>query len=128
MWPTTIVKLAASGTPQILVNARLSERSFRGWQRLGRVARSVFGRIPLCLAQSTQDAERYQALGAPRVVVTGNLKLDAPAPDVDADALATFRKATVGRVVWVAASTHEGEETVVAEVPIARCVADFPMC
>jgi 3-deoxy-D-manno-octulosonic-acid transferase len=70
----------------------------------------------LCLAQSAQDARRYETLGAPRVVVTGNLKLDAPAPDVDADALAVFRQATAGRVVWVAASTHEGEETIAAEV------------
>lgn len=115
LWPTTIVRLAASGTPQILVNARLSERSFRGWQRAGGVARSVFARIPLCLAQSAQDAGRYEALGAPRVVVTGNLKFDAPAPNVDTEALAEFQKAAIDRTVWVAASTHDGEETIAAE-------------
>jgi 3-deoxy-D-manno-octulosonic-acid transferase len=115
LWPTTIFKLSSSGIPQILVNARLSERSYRGWRRFSGIARSVFGRIPLCLAQSAQDAERYRALGAPRVVVTGNLKFDAPAPDVDASVLAGFRKAVSERPVWVAASTHEGEETIIAE-------------
>jgi len=115
LWPTAIVKLSASRIPQVLVNARLSQRSYGGWRRFSGVARSLFGRIPLCLAQSAKDADRYRALGAPRVVVTGNLKFDVPAPNVDAKALALFRAATAERPVWVAASTHDGEETVVAE-------------
>jgi len=121
LWPTTIFKLSNAGIPQVLVNARLSERSFRGWQRFGGVARSVFGRIPLCLAQSGQDGERYAALGSPRVLVTGNLKFDAPVPDVEAGALAEFRKAVGTRPVWVAASTHEGEEVILADVHRSLC-------
>ncbi len=115
LWPTTIVKLAAAGIPQVFVNARLSERSFKGWCRLGGVARSIFGRIPLCLAQSGRDAQRFTALGMPRVEVTGNLKFDAPAPSVDAEDLALFRRAVEGRPIWVAASTHPGEEAIIAE-------------
>ena len=115
LWPTTIARLSAAGIPQILVNARLSERSYRGWNRFGGIARSVFGRIALCLAQTSQDGERYQALGARRVIVTGNLKFDAPAPDVDPAKLDEFRKLVAGRPVWVAASTHPGEETIVGE-------------
>jgi 3-deoxy-D-manno-octulosonic-acid transferase len=116
LWPTTIARLSAAGIPQILVNARLSERSYRGWQRFQSIARTVFGRISLCLAQTRQDAERYEALGAPRVVVTGNLKFDAPAPDVDRKNLEEFRQSVAERPVWVAASTHPGEETIIAEV------------
>ena len=115
LWPTAIAKLSASRIPQVLVNARLSLRSYGGWRRFSGVARSVFGRISLCLAQSAKDAERYKVLGAPRVVVTGNLKFDVPAPNVDLEALVLFRVATAERPVWVAASTHDGEETVVAE-------------
>jgi len=115
LWPTTIVQLSRAGIPQILVNARLSERSYRGWRRFAGIARSVFGRIPLCLAQSAKDADRYRALGTPKVVVTGNLKFDAPPPDVDPSVLAGFRAAIDDRPVWVAASTHEGEEAIVAE-------------
>lgn len=115
LWPTTIVRLAATGIPQILVNARLSERSFRGWRRLGGVAHAILGRIPLCLAQSAQDAERYAALGVPRVEVIGNLKFDAPAPEADARILEEFRRMVGGRPIWVAASTHAGEEAIVAE-------------
>jgi len=115
LWPTTILRLAAAGIPQVLVNARLSERSFRGWRRFGGVARSILGRIPLCLAQSAQDAERYAALGVPRVEITGNLKFDTPPPEVDAQALAAFRAAAGDRPIWVAASTHSGEEAAVGE-------------
>jgi 3-deoxy-D-manno-octulosonic-acid transferase len=121
LWPTTIVQLSKAGIPQILVNARLSERSYRGWRRFAGIARSVLGRIPLCLAQSAKDAERYRALGTPKVVVTGTLKFDAPAPDVDPAVLAGFRVAIADRPVWVAASTHEGEETVVAEAHRSLC-------
>jgi 3-deoxy-D-manno-octulosonic-acid transferase len=115
LWPTTIVQLSRAGIPQVLVNARLSERSYRGWQRFGGIARSVLGRIALCLAQSAKDAERYRALGTPKVVVTGNLKFDAPAPDADASLLSGFRSMIGDRPVWVAASTHDGEEAIAAE-------------
>lgn len=115
LWPTTISKLAAANVPVVLVNARLSERSFRTWSRLGGVARSILGRISLCLAQTAQDAERYASLNVSRVVVTGNLKFDTPAPEVEAAALDAFRAAVGDRPVWVAASTHSGEEAAVGE-------------
>jgi len=115
LWPTTIGRLSNAGIPQVLVNARLSERSFKGWQRFSGVARPVFGRLTLCLAQTEADGARYKALGAPDVVVTGNLKLAAPPPAADPAAVADFRQAIGVRPVWVAASTHEGEETMIAE-------------
>lgn len=114
IWPVTIMELAAAGIPQILINARLSAKSFLGWQRLGSVARSLFGKISLCLAQSARDAERFRTLGVPDVIEPGNLKFDAAAPAADAAALAAFRDTIRGRSVWLAASTHEGEEERVA--------------
>ena len=114
LWPATIMKLAALGIPQILVNARLSPRSFAGWHRFPRIARALFSRIGLCLAQSEKDGERYRALGVPAVTVTGNLKFDAPAPAADPAAVAAFRAVIGNRPTWVAASTHAGEEEAVA--------------
>jgi len=114
LWPVTIVKLAGAGIPQILVNARMSERSFRGWNRFGGVARSLFSRIGLCLARTEEDGERYRSLGVPQVAVTGNLKFDVPAPAADPAAVAAFQALLGNRPVWVAASTHEGEEEIVA--------------
>jgi 3-deoxy-D-manno-octulosonic-acid transferase len=113
LWPTTIMKLAAASVPQIMVNARMSERSFAGWRRSPRVARRLFSRIALCLAQSEKDGDRYRALGVQKVVFTGNLKFDVPPPPVDAKALAAFRESVGTRPLWIAASTHPGEEAII---------------
>ena len=69
----------------------------------------------MCLAQSATDAERYAELGAPRVSMTGNLKLDVPAPPADADELAAIATAIGGRPIIAAASTHPGEEAMVID-------------
>jgi 3-deoxy-D-manno-octulosonic-acid transferase len=114
LWPATMMQLGAFGVPQVLVNARLSERSYRGWQRFGSGARALFSRIDLCLAQSDGDGERYRGLGARAVEVTGNLKFDAPPLAADLDEFATFHRSIGKRPVWIAASTQEGEEEIAA--------------
>ena len=113
LWPTIVRRLAAAGTPLVLVNARLSERSYRGWKRFAGFAGSLFRRITLCLAQSAGDAERFRALGARDVRISGNLKFDVPPLAADPAALMQLNSAVGGRPVWVAASTHEGEEEIV---------------
>lgn len=116
IWPVTILALAERGIPQARVNAHMSERSERGWRRFGALSRALFGRLDACLAQSEADAARYRALGARSVTVTGNIKFDVPPPVVDAAALARFRSEVGGRPLWVAASTHAGEEAAAAWV------------
>jgi 3-deoxy-D-manno-octulosonic-acid transferase len=122
LWPTMLTEIRRRGVPLVLINARMSERSFRSWRRLAPLARSVMDRLELCLAQSPSDAERLRALGAPRVVVSGNLKFDVPAPPADESAVAAMRAAVAGRFVFVAASTHAGEETpvIAAHAEVAR--------
>ena len=115
LWPTTIRKLAERGTPLAVVNAKLSERSFRNWRRFAGFAGTVFPKISLCLAQSESDAARFTSLGAPDVRNIGNLKFDVPVLEADSDALASLTAAIAKRPAWVAASTHEGEEEIVAE-------------
>ncbi|MDK9698515.1 MAG: 3-deoxy-D-manno-octulosonic acid transferase, partial [Siculibacillus sp.] len=114
IWPATIHALAARGVPQVLVNARISERSARRWKRLDGLPRALFGRLALSLAQSEADGARLFALGAPRVVVTGNLKFDGRPLPVDEVELARLGAAIDGRPTWVAASTHAGEEAITA--------------
>ncbi len=115
IWPQAIMSLAGHGIPLVIANARLSERSFKGWRRYPSIAAAMFSRVALCLAQSARDGERYRLLGAPRVVVTGNLKFDSPPPASTPEAVAALREAIGSRPVWVAASTHPGEEELVAE-------------
>jgi 3-deoxy-D-manno-octulosonic-acid transferase len=116
LWPNMIDAAAARGTPIILVNARLSERSFRRWLKAPRAIGDLLSRIDLCLAQTQEDAGRLVHLGAPRVQVAGNLKYDASAPPAPAGQLATISALIGSRPVWVAASTHEGEERIAMEV------------
>jgi len=111
LWPNLIIAGAERNIPLILVNGRVSERSFNRWRFAPRAITALLSRFDLCLAQSTANATRYAALGAPRISTTGNLKLDAPAPPADADKLAALKSATAGRTIIAATSTHAGEET-----------------
>ncbi len=115
LWPNLIVETTRRGTPLVLVNARLSQRSFERWRLFRGTARDLLSRIDLCLAQSAEDARRLVDLGAPRVHVTGNLKFDVPPPPADPAALAALERATQGRAIMLAASTHSGEEAAVVE-------------
>ncbi len=113
LWPNLIVTCADRRIPMILVNGRLSERSFGRWRLLPSTIAALLGRFDICLAQSAGDAERYTQLGAPHVTRTGNLKLDAPAPPVDQPTLHRFNALIGLRPVIAAASTHPGEETAI---------------
>jgi 3-deoxy-D-manno-octulosonic-acid transferase len=125
LWPVTLQRLAARGIPLVVSNGRMSERSFRGWSRVPSVARAVFGRIGLCLAQSDADAERFAALGAGRVATAGNIKFDAPVPEAARPVAAALAAATAKRPVWLAASTHPGEDEVVIDA-FERLAARVP--
>ena len=116
IWPTSVQALAARSIPQVLVNARISARSARRWGRFDGLGAALFGRLALILAQTPGDGERLAGLGAARVEVTGNLKFDGRPLAVDAAELACLTSAFAGRPTWVAASTHAGEESRVAEV------------
>jgi 3-deoxy-D-manno-octulosonic-acid transferase len=102
--------------PLVLVNGRMSDRSFQRWQKLPGIIRSLLERFALCLAQTPDDAERLARLGAPRVVMTGNLKFDAPPPPADPRVVAHLSGLIAGRPVWLAASTHPGEESAILAV------------
>jgi 3-deoxy-D-manno-octulosonic-acid transferase len=127
LWPNFIVEAVRVRTPIVLVNARLSERSYRRWTRLSGFIGALLGRVDLCLAQSQGDGERFARLGVRDVRLVGNLKYDALPPPADRQELASLSGRVSGRQVWIAASTHEGEETVVAEAHaiLARTFPDL---
>lgn len=118
LWPNTLRICAERSIPVVLANARLSERSARGYARFPGVVGPMLGRIGAIAAQARPDADRFLALGVPgeRVQVTGSLKFDVPLPaSLREQAEALRRQWGVDRSVWVAASTHEGEEKRVLE-------------
>jgi 3-deoxy-D-manno-octulosonic-acid transferase len=116
IWPNTLMEIEKLSIPVILVNARMSERSFRRWHYLPQSAKKVLSTFSLCLAQGMLDGERLVRLGAPRVSVTGNMKYDVPPPPSDPHMLASLSGLVAGRPVWLAASTHPGEEEMIAAV------------
>lgn len=125
LWPNLIMEVGNRRVPLVLVNARMSPRSFAQWSRLPRSVRALLSRVDLCLAQAPGDAERLASLGAPRVEAIGNLKFDAPPPPADLVAFDALRTASAGRQVFVAASTHPGEDEFVIEAH-QRLVKEMP--
>ncbi|MFD1704394.1 3-deoxy-D-manno-octulosonic acid transferase [Methylopila henanensis] len=118
IWPNLLRRARTLGAPLVLVNGRMSERSFVRWRRARRTIGALIDHFDLCLVQSQGDASRFVDLGARRVENVGNLKFDAAPPGADASALAALRAMTRGRPVFVAASTHPGEDAAVARAHV----------
>ncbi|HEU4804387.1 MAG TPA: 3-deoxy-D-manno-octulosonic acid transferase [Nitrobacter sp.] len=112
LWPNLILAGGARRLPMVLINGRMSHRSFPRWRRLSGTIAALLNRFDVCLVQSEIDAERFTALGSRNVVTTGNLKLDVRAPPADEARLERLLFVTRGRPVVVAASTHPGEEEI----------------
>jgi 3-deoxy-D-manno-octulosonic-acid transferase len=116
VWPNLVAGCARAGIPLFLVNARLSARSLRGYQRAPSLAAPMFAALTGVAAQTSADAQRLARAGARHVAVTGNVKFDAAVPAA-ALAFAHTLRARIGadRPVWIAASTREGEETLLLD-------------
>ncbi len=113
LWPNLFRQCAQRNIPVLITNARLSARSAKGYGKLGALVRDTLGDINLIAAQGEGDAARFRELGAPsdRVAVMGNLKFDQRIPgDLEDRAEVLRRELGASRPVWVAASTHEGED------------------
>jgi 3-deoxy-D-manno-octulosonic-acid transferase len=111
LWPNLFHALAARKLPLTVANARLSPRSFAGYSRVRGFAARTLANCSVIAAQSSADAERFRALGATRVSVMGNIKFDLSVPASQVEAGRDLRvKLGQDRPVWVAASTHPGEE------------------
>ena len=119
IWPNLLRVCQSRGVPVALVNGRVSDRSYRGYAFFRGFMAEALGRFSFIAAQSDEDARRFRALGAPaeKVSVMGNLKFDLPPPAGPA-AAAELRERVLAapeRPVWIAASTHAGEEELALE-------------
>lgn len=121
VWPNLILETSKRSIPLVLVNARMSPRSIKRWRKNARIGRVLFSRFSVILAQNPAIASTMKRLGSPNVSVVGNLKIDAPAPPVDQVRLAEMRSAIGNRPVFLASSTHPGEDSIIASAhQIAR--------
>ncbi len=116
LWPNLVLETKRRRVPMLMVNGRMSDRSLAGWRRWPSLIRPLLQAFALILAQGEADAARFRALGAGSVLVTGTLKYDAarlPADDAELERMSAMLE---GRPRWLAASTHEGEESIAADV------------
>ncbi|MGJ0534235.1 3-deoxy-D-manno-octulosonic acid transferase [Methylocystis sp.] len=118
LWPNIVAAVRARGAPLVLANARISHKSAERWRAVPGAAKSVFGAVDLCLAQDSDNAARFLALGARCVRIAGNLKFDVPPPPADSAKLAAFNGAIGARPAWAAVSTHPGEEDLVLDAHV----------
>jgi 3-deoxy-D-manno-octulosonic-acid transferase len=115
IWPNLFVEIGRRKIPLLIINARLSERSLRGYRAIASLLKIAFKSITQVLAQSDLDLQRYQNLGitSAQGQVSGNLKFDIEiASPYEAQAM-QWRKGWGSRPVWIAASTHQDEEALV---------------
>lgn len=116
LWPNLLCTVKARGIPALLLNARMSQKSFASWRRVPAVAAAVLGSFVCCLAQNEAEAARLRVLGAKDVRISANLKYAAPPlPDNEA-ARAEIASALNNRPCVLWASTHPGEEDIAADV------------
>lgn len=125
LWPNLLAGCQARGIPMMLINARISDGSLKAWRRAPAMAHAVLANFSRIHARGREDADRLRSLGAKGVSSPGDLKFAAPALPAEPSMLARLRWQCGDRPVWVAASTHPGEEAEVAAAH-ALIAADHP--
>lgn len=115
IWPNLARACARRGVPLYLVNARLSEKSFARYQRVGGLIRGTLRMLRAIAAQTEDDASRFRTLGAEKITVTGNLKFDVSAPAALTERGTQLRARWGARQVLLAASTRDGEEALLID-------------
>ena len=115
LWPNLVTETDRAGTPLLLLNGRMSLRSFRGWQRLPGFIGPLLACFELCLAQDDVQADRFRRLGAAAATSVGDLKTAAAPLPCDEGELARIAADAGNRPLWLAASTHAGEEEAAAD-------------
>ena len=113
-WPCILSEVEKRSIPAMLMNARISTKSWRGWRRAPWMIRRILATFDLCMAQTEFDAERLRGLGATCVTCPGNLKFAADPLPADPNALAELESAMAARPRWLAFSTHSGEEEIIS--------------
>lgn len=112
LWPNLLDGIAKRSVPAVMLNARMSGRSAARWARAQGTLQSMMAVFQTVLPASKAEAEKLTSLGIRQLGPAGNIKYAAPPPPADADAVEALATALGDRPVWLAASTHEGEEEI----------------
>lgn len=116
LWPNKIFILSLKKIPQIVVNATMSENSFKSWRKFSKLTNILFSKINLILTQNQNSLQKYRSLGAKQIIVTGNLKSEAKPYIKEENLLAKLQEITKDRIFISAISTHNGEDELILEI------------
>ena len=116
LWPNMLHDLRERSIPAILLNGRMTDKSFRQWYRVRPWAKEILSTFSLCLTQTEAERGRFVTLGAKPVRCIGNLKYAAQPLPFDAATLESLRSTIGLRDIWMMSSTHRGEEEIAADV------------
>jgi 3-deoxy-D-manno-octulosonic-acid transferase len=115
IWPNLLLETKERGVPIVLINGRISKTTYNRWRRFKSFSRPLFSCFDLVLAQNASLGRQFMRLGAGESIAVGNLKADAPPPPADIEGRPALEAAIGGRPVFLASSTHPGEDELVAE-------------
>jgi 3-deoxy-D-manno-octulosonic-acid transferase len=124
-WPNLVLEPSRRNIPLVLINGRVSPKAFRGWKRFPWVIRELLSGFSLCLGQTETDVERLRDMGARPVHSVGNLKFAVPPLPVNEMDLADLKHKLKDRTLFLAASTHPGEEEVLWQVH-RKLISEIP--
>ncbi|MDP4725225.1 MAG: 3-deoxy-D-manno-octulosonic acid transferase [Alphaproteobacteria bacterium] len=116
LWPNIVRTCKQKNIPLVLLNARLSDRSYKRWKCVPALAGSLLSQFRLCLAPGIETEERLKALGAKNVGIMANLKFSVPPLPVNQAYIDYFAPIFEQKHIWIAASTHPGEEELIFNV------------
>lgn len=125
LWPNTLAALKKRHTPVALLNARLSEKSFKRWSKIKKTAEAMLSSFAIIMCQTEKDKDYFSSLGGRSLVVTDNIKYSAAPLPYDANELTRLQSAIASRPLWLFASTHDGEEEIALQVH-QNLLAKFP--
>lgn len=116
LWPNLMHQTQEKGIPTILLNGRMSIKSFSNWKKLRGMISPLLGRLSLCAVQSEEQASFFRTLGAVETAIMGNVKLMMTPLEVDSKKYKVFKQEVGERPLWLVASSHPGEEEIVLKV------------
>ena len=125
LWPAILSGIKRKNIPLILINGRISNKSFKRWQQFDFISKELLGCFTLCLGQSEEDAYRLRVLGAKNALCLGNLKYAGLPLPIDEEKRAEFLKQSADRRMWLASATHNDEEIRIAKIH-KRLIEKFP--
>ena len=124
-WPNALDSFKKHHIPLVLLNGRISDRSFKRWKKFPFVIKALLSCFSLTLGQSPENEERLKKLGSPATGCVGNIKCASPASPYSEKELTHLKKQLVNRPCWCGASTHANEEEMMANIHL-NLAPDFP--